>query len=70
MIQFGVIFGICALIAIVGYIAGRKSQVKDFGTIAIYTDEEGKDYLVLELSKDMYELKHMKKVTVKVDNRN
>ena len=70
MIQFGVIFGICALLAITGYLIGRKTQTKDFGTIAIYTDEEGQDYLILELSKDMYELKNMKKVTVKVDNRN
>lgn len=70
MIRFIGIFVICFVLAAVFYFVGRKSQIKDFGTIAIYTDEEGKDYLVLELSKDMYELKHMKKVVVKVDNRN
>ena len=69
MIRFIGIFVICFALAVVFYFVGRKSQIKDFGTIAIYTDEEGKDYLVLELSKDMYELKHMKKVVVKVDNR-
>ncbi len=52
-----------------GYILGRKKGVKDVGVIKIYPDEEGNDYLMLELSKDMRELKTSKKVVVRVETR-
>ena len=62
--------------AVIGFILGiavarlvHKHTSNDVGTLAVYRDEEGEEYLFLELTKDMSELKEMKHVSMSVDNR-
>ena len=61
---------ICCLVGFVtGYIVSRRSKVKDIGWLKIYRDDEGRDLMVLELKKDLNEVKQMNKITAKVEVR-
>lgn len=69
VLTFSIYITVVIIWFIFGFLVGRKKGIKDVGVVKIYTDEDGTDYLVLELSKDMNELKDSKKVTVRVETR-
>ena len=63
----GVVF--CLIGFVICYILSRRRQVKDIGWLKIYRDDEGRDLMVLELKKDLNEVKQMNKITAKVEVR-